>query len=313
MKKISIVTPCYNEEDNVEELYRRVKIQFDELKNYSYEHIFIDNASGDKTVEILKSIAENDPNVKIIVNSRNFGPIRSPHYGLLQGSGDATMLMVADLQDPPELIPEFIQKWEQGNELVIGVKNESDESPAMYFIRKIYYTLTAKLSETKLVKNFYGFGLYDKKIIEIIRNIPDPYPYSRGILVDLGFNITKIYYRQPVRHRGVTSTNFFSLYDIAMLGICSHSKVPLRIATLSGFILSLICFLIAFVYFLYKLFYWDEFPLGTAPIVIGMFFLGSVQIFFIGLVGEYVGHLISKSSKFPLVIEKERINFHDDV
>lgn len=309
MKKISIVTPCYNEEENVELLYTRVKEQFDLLEGYEYEHIFIDNASKDRTVEILKGLAAKDNNVKIIVNSRNFGHIRSPQHGLMQGSGDATMFMVADLQDPPELIPEFIKKWEEGHELVIGVKKESSESPIMFFIRKIYYQLITRLSETKLEKNFYGFGLYDKKIIDILKQIPDPYPYLRGMLLEVGFNVAKIYYKQPVRHRGITTNNFYSLYDMAMLGICSHSRVPLRIATLSGFFLSFISFCLAMGYTIAKLLFWDSFPMGTAPILISIFFFASVQLFFIGLVGEYVGHLVIKSSKFPMVIEKERVNF----
>ena len=310
LKKISVVTPCFNEEENVEILYQKVKTEFDKLDNYEYEHIFIDNASTDNTVKLLKEIASKDKNVKIIVNSRNFGHIRSPHYGLMQGTGDATLLMVADLQDPPELIPDFIQLWEKGNDLVIGVKKESAESKAMFLIRKCYYSLVTKLSETKLEKNFYGFGLYDKKIIDILKSIPEPYPYLRGLLMEVGFNVARIYYKQPVRHRGITTNNFFSLYDVAMLGICSHSKVPLRIATISGFLLSFISFTIALGYLITKLIFWNDFPLGTAPILIGLFFFGSIQLFFIGLVGEYVSHLVTKSSKFPLVIEKERINFN---
>ncbi|GAB3520423.1 glycosyltransferase family 2 protein [Photobacterium alginatilyticum] len=309
MKKISVMTPCFNEEENVELLYIKVKEQFEKLENYTYEHIFIDNASEDGTVDILRDLASKDENVKVIVNSRNFGHIRSPQHGLLQGSGDATLFMVADLQDPPELIPEFIEKWEAGNELVIGVKNDSAESPLMFLIRKAYYRVITKLSETKLEKNFYGFGLYDKKIIDILKGIPDPYPYLRGLLMEVGFNVAKVHYKQPLRHRGITKNNFFSLYDMAMLGICSHSKVPLRLATIAGFIMSFISLLIAVGYFATKLMFWDEFPLGTAPILIGIFFFGSVQLFFIGLVGEYVGHLVTKTSKFPMVIEKERINF----
>ncbi|MGC9402619.1 glycosyltransferase family 2 protein [Vibrio genomosp. F10 str. 9ZC157] len=309
MRKITIVTPCFNEELNVEVLYEQVKEQFEGLDNYTYEHIFIDNASTDKTVEILKKIAALDNNVKIIVNSRNFGHIRSPQHGLLQGTGDATLFMVADLQDPPELIPEFIEKWEAGNDLVLGVKNESKESPLMFLVRKSYYNLVSKISETQLQKNFYGFGLYDKKIIDILKAIPDPYPYLRGLLMQVGFEVERVYYTQPVRKRGITKNNFFSLYDMAMLGICSHSKVPLRIATISGFILSFLTFCVAMLFLVLKLVFWDAFPMGTAPIIIGMFFLGSVQIFFIGVVGEYVGHLVTKSSNFPLVIEKERINF----
>ena len=309
MKKISIITPCYNEEENVELLYNKVKEQFAKLEQYCYEHIFIDNASEDTTVTILKKIAEEDPNVKIIVNSRNFGHIRSPQHGLMQGSGDATMFMVADLQDPPDLIPEFISKWEEGNELVIGVKNESSESPLMFFVRKIYYEIITRLSDIKLEKNFYGFGLYDKKIIDILRQIPDPYPYLRGLLLEVGFNVAKIYYKQPQRHRGITTNNFLTLYDMAMLGICSHSKIPLRLATIFGFILSFISFVIAACYLVAKLIYWDQFPMGTAPILIGIFFFGSIQLFFIGLVGEYVGHIVTKISKFPMVIERERVNF----
>ncbi|HXH73860.1 MAG TPA: glycosyltransferase family 2 protein [Bacteriovoracaceae bacterium] len=308
-KLISIVTPCYNEEDNVEGLYAAVKAQFQKIGKYDYEHIFIDNASGDKTVEILKKIASQDSNVKVIVNSRNFGHIRSPFHGLVQASGDAVMLVVADFQDPPELIPEFISKWENGHDIVIGIKNQSLETPLMFFIRKCYYTLVSKLSEIELAKNFTGFGLYDRKIIKILRELNDPYPYFRGIILELGFRQARINYIQPVRKRGITKNNFYTLYDIAMLGICNHSKVPLRLATILGFSFSVICFMIALGYLVAKLIFWDKFALGIAPIVIGIFFVSSIQLFVLGIVGEYVGWVFTRVSNRKLVYEQERVNF----
>lgn len=310
MKKvISIVTPCYNEEDNVERLYQAVKAIFEQLGQYDYEHLFIDNASTDKTVSILKELAAQDHRLKIIVNSRNFGHIRSPFYGLIQANGDAVMFLVADFQDSPDLIPQFIQKWEEGNEIVIGVKNKSLETPLMFFIRKLYYTLVTRLSEIKLEKNFMGFGLYDRKIINILRELKDPYPYFRGIVFELGFNVARIYYVQNRRIRGITKNNFYTLYDMAMLGICNHSKVPLRLATMLGFVFSVICFMVALGYGVAKLVFWDHFALGIAPIVIGIFFISSIQLFLLGIVGEYVGWVFTRVSDRKLVYEKERINF----
>ncbi len=307
--KLSIVTPCFNEEQNVEALYQQVKKVVATVEGCTYEHIFIDNASEDKTVPLLKEMAQQDPNVKVIVNSRNFGHIRSPFHGLLQASGDAVMLLVADFQDPPELIPQFIEQWRAGNEIVIGVKKTSAESRLMFFIRSSYYRLINRLSETQVAKNFTGFGLYDKKIINILKEIPDPYPYFRGLLFELGFDVAKIYYDQPVRKRGITKNNFYTLYDIAMLGIVSHSKVPLRIATMLGFFSSGLTFLIGFGYLIAKLIFWDSFALGTAPIILGIFFFASVQLFFIGILGEYLGFIYTKVSAKPLVIERERVNF----
>ena len=308
-KLISIVTPCFNEEDNVEKLYLAVKAEFRKLPQFRYEHIFIDNNSSDTTVQILKNLALTDQNVKVIVNSRNFGHIRSPFYGLLQGTGDAVMLVVADLQDPPELIPEFIEKWAQGHEIVIGVKAHSLETPLMFLIRKTYYHLINRLSEIELAKNYTGFGLYDKKIINILKELNDPYPYFRGIILELGFNVARISYTQPDRKRGVTKNNFYTLYDIAMLGICNHSKIPLRFATILGFSFSLISLFVAFAYIIAKLIYWDQFALGIAPIVIGIFFISSIQLFLLGIVGEYVGWIFTRVSNKKLVYEKERVNF----
>lgn len=312
MKKlISVVTPCYNEEDNVENLYKQVKAVFDDLATYEYEHIFIDNASKDMTVAILKEIAKKDKNVKIIVNARNFGHIRSPFHGLLQARGDAVISIVADFQDPPPMIADFITKWEEGYKVVVGVKKESEEAPLMFAIRRLYYNLIEKLSEVDQIKNFTGFGLYDKRIIEILRTIDDPYPYFRGLISEIGYDIFRIEYIQPARKRGITKNNFYSLYDIAMLGITNHSKVPLRLATMLGFCLAIFSLLVAFVYSIYKIIFWQSFSVGIAPLVIGLFFFSAVQLFFIGIIGEYIGSIHTQILKRPLVIERERINFNN--
>jgi glycosyltransferase involved in cell wall biosynthesis len=308
-KKISIVTPCYNEEENVRELHDRVKRVMSSLDQYSYEHIFIDNASQDKTIDILREIAGQDRNVKIIINARNFGHIRSPYHALLQASGDAVISIVADLQDPPEMIGEFIGKWEEGYKIVVGVKEKSEESPLFFAVRKLYYNVIGRLSEINLIKNFTGFGLYDRKVIEILREIDDPYPYFRGLICDIGFERAEVPYVQPVRRRGFTKNNFYTLYDIALLGITNHSKVPLRLATMSGFALAFLSLLVAFGYFIYKLIFWNSFTVGIAPLVIGLFFFGSVQLLFIGIIGEYIGSIHTQVLKRPLVVEKERINF----
>jgi len=307
---ISIVTACYNEEDNVEELYLRVKEMFStKLQGYAYEHIFIDNASNDRTVSILKEIAQRDKNLKIIVNTRNFGHIRSPFYGLLQTKGDAVISLVADLQDPPEIIIDFLKKWEDGYKIVVGIKKKSREFPLMFAVRRLFYDLIGGLSEIKQIRNFTGFGLYDKRIIEILKEINDPYPYFRGLISDIGFEVATIEYVQPVRQRGATKNNFYTLYDMAMLGITNHSKVPLRLATMLGFLTSVISILVALGYFIYKLVFWYRFDVGIAPLVIGLFFFAAVQLFFIGILGEYIGSIHTQVLKRPLVIEKERVNF----
>ncbi|MDL2296770.1 glycosyltransferase [Bacteroidales bacterium OttesenSCG-928-B11] len=313
MKKlISILTPCYNEEENVEEVYRQVKEVFAGLPEYRYEHIFIDNSSKDKTQELLRGIAEEDKNVKLILNSRNFGHLRSPYYGLLQANGDAVILFVADLQDPPSMIPEFIKKWEEGFKIVVGVKNESEESKIFFAIRKIYYNIVQKFSEIELIKNYTGFGLYDKKIIEILRTIPDNYPFFRGLICEIGFEKAIIHYKQPVRKRGFTKNNLYTLYDIGILGITTQSKVPLRLAIFTGLIMAVISFVAAIVYFILKLIFWDSMPMGMAPLVMGFFFFSSVQLFFIGVIGEYIGNIHTQTLRRPLVIEKERVNFEED-
>ncbi len=309
MKSISVVTYCYNEEANVRDVYMKVKEVFTGLKNYSYEHIFIDNASTDRTVPILKELAAKDKNLKIIVNARNFGHIRSPFYGILQGSGDAVIGMASDLQDPPALIPEFIKKWEEGYKVVVGIKKRSNEFPLMFAFRRFFYRLISRLSEIDQIQNFTGFGLYDKKVIEILREIDDPYPYFRGLIADIGFDVAKVEFTQPVRKKGSTKNNFYILYDMAILGITNHSKVPLRIATMVGFLSSITCILVSFCYLIYKLIFWSSFSVGIAPLVIGFFLFASVQLFFIGILGEYIGSIHTQVLKRPLVIEKERINF----
>lgn len=309
MKLISIITPCYNEEANIEETYRQVKALFAALGKYRYEHLFIDNASTDKTQAILRRIAAEDENVKVIINSRNFGHIRSPHHALLQTRGDAAIFIVADLQDPLDLIPVFLQKWEEGHKIVMGIKARSKESLLMFAIRKTYYRLVRWLSDIELTDNFYGFGLYDRRIIEVIRKMDDPYPYGRGMVSEIGFDPPKIEYTQRRRERGITKNNFYTLYDMAMLGITSHSKIPLRMATFTGFCLGALSLLVAVGYFVYKLIFWDNFQVGMAPLVIGIFFFSAVQLFFTGILGEYVGAIHTQVMHRPLVIERERINF----
>jgi polyisoprenyl-phosphate glycosyltransferase len=308
MKMVSIITPCYNEEENVQELYERIKTVMKEF-TYNYDHIFIDNASTDKTVEILRKMALQDKRVKVIINTRNFGHIRSPYHALLQASGDAVIGMASDLQDPPEKIPEFIRKWEEGYKIVIGVKTSSQELGLFYLIRGLYYRLLRNLSDVQLIDNFTGFGLYDRSVIEILRDFHDPYPYFRGLIADIGFDIARIEFDQPRRKRGISKNNFYTLYDIAMLGVVSYTKVPLRLAAMFGFFSGTVSFLVGLVYLIYKLADWQNFSLGLAPVVIGLFFLGSVQLFFLGILGEYIGQIYTLSVRRPLVIEKERINF----
>ena len=309
MRYISVVTHCYNEEKNVQELYERVKKVIGCLNGYSYEHIFIDNSSKDKTVDILRDIAKHDKNIKVIINARNFGQIRSANYAILQAKGDAVISIVADLQDPPEMIRDFIKKWEEGYKIVVGVKSKSEESPVFYALRRGYYFLIGRLSEIELIKNFTGFGLYDQEVINILRKIDDPYPYFRGLICDIGFDRAEILYTQPKRKRGITKNNFYTLYDMAMLGLISHTKIPLRLATWLGFVTAGISFLVGLFYLVYKLLNWQSFTLGLAPLVVGLSFLGGVQLLFLGVIGEYVGAIYTQVLHRPMVIEKERINF----
>ena len=310
MKTITLFTPTYNEVENVPELLKRVWAAVEPYKDrYHFEYLFIDNASTDGTQALLRDLAAKDKRLKLIFNMRNFGPIRSPYHGLLETQGDATIQLAADLQDPPELIPQFIEQWEAGFKIALGVKNESEESPVMFAIRKSYYDLVSKLSQVKLLKNVTGFGLYDRQVIQMLREFQEPEPYVRGIVCELGFPIAQVPFVQPVRKRGFTKINFYTLYDTAMLGITGFSKVPLRLATMVGFAGSVLCLLFGFFYFVYKLLLWKSFSIGVAPMVIGLFFFASVQLFFIGILGEYIGAIHSQVRRRPLVVEKERVNF----
>ena len=304
------MTPCFNEEGNVREVYRRVREAIASLgPGYRYEHIFIDNASRDNTLRELKRLAAADKNVKVIRNTRNFGHIRSPHHALLQASGDCVISIVADLQDPPEMIPEMVSLWEQGTPVVIGVKQASDENGLMFWIRKKYYQLVNQLSGIETYENFTGFGLYDRKVIEAIRDFGDPYPYFRGMIAEIGYKHVELPYCQPARKRGLTKNNFYTLYDMAMLGITNLSKVPLRIAVFGGFLGALVSVLLSIGYLACKLIFWNRFSMGLAPLMIGGFFFSSIQLFFLGILGEYIGAIHTMVQKRPFVIEQERINF----
>jgi glycosyltransferase involved in cell wall biosynthesis len=311
MKTISIVTACFNEQESVENLCQRIKAAMTRLPNYDYEHILIDNHSTDNTVECIKAIAETDKKVKLIVNARNFGAIRSGYHGFLQGKGDCVIPMAADLQDPPELIPDLVEKWEQGYKVVLLVKPESKEGWMMSAIRRMYYKFSDSISDVPLVRNATGAGLYDKRAVDVLRSIDDPYPYFRGLVSEIGFPIATVEFVQPKREQGVTKNNFYTLYDLAMLGITKHSKVPLRLLTMSGFLLSILSVLTMLFYLGMKLIYWDSFSMGTAPVLIGMFFFASVQLFFMGMLGEYIGSIHTHVRKLPLVVELERVNFSE--
>ena len=309
MKTISVVTACYNEEGNVEEVYRRVRDAIASLGRYRYEHIFIDNSSTDGTVPILKRIAAADSNVKIIVNARNFGHIRSPMHAFHQATGDCIISIVADLQDPPEMIIDMVREWENGYSMVLGIKSSSEENPLMFWIRKRYYRLVNQLSSMETFENFTGFGLYSRQVMDLVKSFQDPYPYFRGMIAEIGLPHKKLPYDQPGRKRGITKNNFYSLYDIGILGIINHSKVPLRLATFAGFAGAALSFLAGLGYFIYTLLYWHRFSLGIAPLVIGIFLLGSVQLLFMGMLGEYVGAIHTQVHRRPLTVELERINF----
>jgi glycosyltransferase involved in cell wall biosynthesis len=309
MKLISIVSPCYNEVEGIEDFYLQVRSVMESLPGCDYEHVFIDNHSTDGTVPALRRLAGRDRRVKVILNARNFGQVRSPVHGLLQAKGDAVISMSSDLQDPPEMIRAFVKKWEEGARIVIGTKTKSKENPFVFGLRRMFYNLIKLLSETEQIKNFTGFGLYDRTVIDLIRKFDDPYPYFRGLITEIGFERAEIEFAQPKRAKGRTKNNFYTLYDLAMLGFVNHSKLPLRMASFIGFVVSFASLLVAIGYFIYKLIFWNSFQVGTAPVVIGLFFFAAVQLFFIGIIGEYIGAIYTQVKKRPLVVEKERINF----
>lgn len=311
MKTVCIVVPTYNEEENIPLVYARVCDVFSNL-NYAFEILFIDNYSTDMSRIKILHLCEKDKRVKSIFNAKNFGFTRSTFYGLSQATGDCAVLMFADLQDPPEVIPEFLNKWESGNKVVVGIKNKSRENKLMYFFRKCYYLLVEKISDVDHISQFVGFGLYDRSFLKVLASLDDPLPYLRGIVAEMAFQRTDVYYEQEKRQKGKSSFNFFNLYDTAMLGITSYSKVLMRLATIFGFLLALLSAIIAIVTLVIKLLNWNYFSMGTAAIVVGVFLIGSVQLFFIGLLGEYVLNINTRVMHRPLVIEEKRINFEKD-
>jgi glycosyltransferase involved in cell wall biosynthesis len=308
-KKISFVSPCYNEEENVSRLYKTVCALMAKYPMYDFEYIFIDNASTDGTVNKLKEIAAYDKRLKIIVNTRNFGHIRSPYWGVMQSRGDATVYIASDFQDPPELIPKFFDAWEDGAKVVLAVKPSSKTNFLMHFIRRVYYRILDSISDVPLTKDATGFGLYDKVVIDQIRAIDDPYPYFRGLVDELGYATKTISFLQPRRERGVSKNKFYNFYDLAMIAIVSHSMVPIRVASISGFILGLGSIVAAGCILIAKLIWWDKFVAGLAPIVILLLFMFGTILLFIGLLGEYIGSVHTLVQKRPVVVESERINF----
>ena len=311
-KLISLVTPCYNEEGNITKVYEQVKTLIEEqLNDYVYEHIFIDNASTDQTVERLKDIAKKDKNVKIIVNSRNFGHIRSPVYAMMQAGGDVVISLVADLQDPPEMIVDFVRAYEEGYNIVLAIKVNSQENRLIYKVRSLYYRFLNKISDTEIYENYTGFGLYDRKTIEALRRMPDAYPFFRGMIAEIGYKVKKIPYNQPVRVKGVTKNNFYTLYDNGILGLINNSKVLLRLSIFIGFFVGFLSIIVGVFYLVKKLMYWESFSLGLAPMLIGGSLMFSVVLFFIGILGEYTGQIYTQTLNRPLVFEKERINFEE--
>lgn len=309
-KVISVVLPSFNEEGNIEKIYIAVtKLFKSQLKKYDYEIVFIDNDSKDNTRNIIRKICKKDKKAKAIFNAKNFGQFNSPYYGLLNTSGNAVISMASDFQDPVELIPEFVKAWEEGYKIAIGVRRTSTDNFILKTLKKAYYDLINKFSNVDQIKMFTGFGLYDKDFINILRKLDDPTPFLRGIVAELGYKRKEIPFEQGKRYKGKTSNNFYSLYDAAMLSFTSYTKIGLRIATFFGGIVLLISVLVAIIYLIMKLIWWDRFQAGMIPVLLGMLFLGSIQILFIGIIGEYVLAINQRTMKRPLVIEEERINF----
>lgn len=310
MKKISVILPTYNEEDNVIPLSKEiVNIFNNELNNYDYEIIFTDNNSIDSTREKIISLCQENKNIKAIFNAKNFGQFRSPFNAMINANGDCVILMVSDFQDPPKIIVDFVREWESGYKIVIGIKNKSKENLIMHFIRSLYYKLMKYISDIEHIEHFTGTGLYDKSFIKTISVLDDPDPYIRGIVSELGYKIKKINYEKQNRKAGKSKNNFFTLYNIAMISITNYSKIVLRLATMIGFLFSFLSFIFGLIYFIYKIIYWHSFNVGIAPLILGVFFIGSIQLFFLGLIGEYIVNINDRLMKRPLVIEEKRINF----
>ncbi len=312
-KKVSILIPCYNEEDNVVPMANAIRDLFtSQLTAYDWELLFIDNDSSDNTRQLLTELCRGDKRIKAIFNAKNFGQFNSPYYGICQTTGDCTISMCCDFQDPIELIPKYLEEWENGYKIVIGIKTASRENKLIRFLRTCYYKVIKKFSNVEQIEHFTGSGLYDKSFVEVLRGLDDSSPFLRGIVAELGFKRKEIPYEQPKRRAGKTHNNFYTLYDAAMLSFTSYTKIGLRVATIGGFIMSVISLLVALVYLIMKLVNWDAFPAGNTPILLGVFVLGSIQLFFIGLLGEYVLNINTKVMHRPLVIEEKRLNFDEN-
>ncbi len=308
MNLISILIPTYNEEENISELIEKIINNIDNNK-FDYEIIVIDNHSEDNTAKIVKNLIKQNKKIRLIINNKNYGHLRSPFYGLMQTKGDASILINADFQDPPELIGKLLSMWKEGADVVLLKKEKSEENKLMFFIRSFFYSFLNRISDIKLPSNTTGSGIFDKKFIQNLKKINDPYPYFRGLIYEIGGNIKYLDFKQPIRKYGKTKNNLYTLYDLAMLGIIKHSKFPIRILTITGMFLTIVSVLTALFYFFMKLIFWEKFQMGIAPIVIGFFIFGAFQIFFLGIIGEYVLNINTQSRNLPLVIEKERVNF----
>ena len=309
-KKLSVLTPCFNEEAGIRECYERVRSVMESyLSEYDYEHLFIDNCSSDATVEILRDIAQCDRRVRVIVNSRNYGQSRSPYHGMLQVTGDAYIGIVADLQTPPEVIPALVERWEQGYPMVIAVRTGMSEGWVIQLLRRTFSWLISRVSNIEQIPNFIGFGLFDRRIVEVLRELDDPTPYFRGMVAEIGFDKAFVEYIQPLRKHGRSRHSLFDLLDYAILGLVSNSQAPLRLMTMVGFVTSIASLIVTLIYSFMKFLFWSSLPLGMAPILVGMFFFASLQFLFLGILGEYVGSIHERVKRRPLVIEKERINF----
>ncbi len=313
MKKISIMMPCYNEEENVVPLSKEIiEIIHGELPQYDYELLFIDNCSRDMTRDKLRLLAAENKKIKVILNAKNFGQFNSPFYGMLQTEGDCTIVMCADFQDPVEMIPIFIKEWEKGYKIVSAIKTASKENRFVYLLRSFYYKLIKKMSDVEQIEHFTGFGLYDKSFIDILKTLDDPSPFLRGIVAEFGYKRKDITYEQQRRRAGKSSNNWYRLYDAAMLSITSYTKVGLRLATFIGFICGGLSAVVAIIYLILKLIHWDSFQAGISPAIIGLFFMSSIQMLFLGFLGEYIMNINTRIMRRPLVIEEERINFEED-
>ena len=311
MKKISLFTPCYNEKDNILPLYEKVKEVMNTIPEYDYEYIIIDNCSKDGTQEVLREIAAKDKRVKVIFNMKNFGPSRSGSYGFFQTTGECSICFAADFQDPPELIPKFLEEWEKGSKVVWGRKISSDEKRSMFRLRRLYYKLIKKLSDNEQYEDVTGFGLYDKEVMDNLRKYSGPTPNFRNMISEFGYDISFIDFHQPLRKSGKSSYTFFKYLNVAITDIVNTSKVPLRLGTYLGAIIAFFSVLVAIFNIILKLMYWDSYNAGMATLTAGIFFFGAVQIMFIGIVGEYVGEILSRMNKKPMVVERERLNFDE--